>query len=350
MMASNFFLSISAQIQPGPPQRLWEAAAPGALGDADQDIPTITPYLVSEDQRAASHAGVIIFPGGGYGGLAGHEGQDYAQWFNQQGISAFVVKYRLGTHGYRHPVMLQDAARAVRFVRHHATKFHVNASRIGIIGSSAGGHLSSTLLTHFDNGSPDSDDPMEKLSSRPDFGILCYPVITMGPETHQGSKNNLLGKDPDPSLVWYLSNEKQVSPQTPPLFSLAHCRGQSGFSSEFHRIRLSPRRCQRAIRPAHLSKRSPWHRTPGKISFRKPPPMGHGFTLLAQGKWLALKNNRQTVSLRFVAMGHSHNQATQHPASHCHSNHLTGIIENVNHTSWLTLEYNSALSLSFSDH
>lgn len=218
MMASNFFLSISAQIQPGPPQRLWEAAAPGALGDADQDIPTITPYLVPEDQRAASHAGVIIFPGGGYGGLAGHEGQDYAQWFNQQGISAFVIKYRLGTHGYRHPVMLQDAARAVRFVRHHATTFHVNASRIGIIGSSAGGHLSSTLLTHFDNGSPDSEDPLEKLSSRPDFGILCYPVITMGPETHQGSKNNLLGKDPDPSLVWYLSNEKQVSPQTPPCF------------------------------------------------------------------------------------------------------------------------------------
>lgn len=218
MMASNILLSISAQIQPGPAQRLWEAAAPGALGDADQDIPTITPYLVPDDQSAASKAGIIIFPGGGYGGLAGHEGQDYAQWFNQQGISAFVVKYRLGTHGYRHPVMLQDAARAVRYVRHHSTTFKVNPSHIGIIGSSAGGHLSSTLLTHFDNGSSESEDPIEKLSSRPDFGILCYPVITMGPETHQGSKNNLLGKDPDPSLVWYLSNDRQVSPQTPPCF------------------------------------------------------------------------------------------------------------------------------------
>ena len=114
--------------------------------------------------------------------------------------------------------MLQDASRAVRLVRHHANDWGVDPDKIGVIGSSAGGHLASTLVTHFDSGKADSDDQVERHSSRPDFGILCYPVVTMGPGTHGGSKANLLGKSPDPSLVWLLSNEKQVSPQTPPCF------------------------------------------------------------------------------------------------------------------------------------
>ena len=195
---------------------LWPEGAPGALGKEDKDIPAVTPYLPEPDK--ATGAALVVFPGGGYGGLAQHEGNDYALWFNQQGITAFVVKYRLGSNGYRHPAMLHDAARALRLVRARAGEWKIDPKRVGIIGSSAGGHLASTLLTHFDAGKPDDADPIERQSSRPDIGILCYPVITMGEQTHQGSKNNLLGKDPSPELVRLLSNELQVTPETPPCF------------------------------------------------------------------------------------------------------------------------------------
>ena len=134
------------------------------------------------------------------------------------GIAGFVLKYRLGSGGYRHPVMLGDAARAVRLVRARAADWQVDPKRVGIMGSSAGGHLASTLLTHFDAGDANATDVVERQSSRPDVGILCYAVISMGTNTHQGSKNNLLGKDPSPELVKLLSNELQVTPQTPPCF------------------------------------------------------------------------------------------------------------------------------------
>ncbi len=195
---------------------LWPDKAPGALGTAETDIPTITPYLPEGAGEAC--AAIVIFPGGGYGGLAGHEGEGYAVWLNQQGIAGLVVKYRLGSHGYRHPAMLWDAARAVRLARAKAAEWHVDPKRVGVMGSSAGGHLASTILTHWDNGKAEDADPVERLSSRPDLGILCYPVISMGPMTHQGSKNNLLGKDPSPALVDLLSNERQVTAQTPPCF------------------------------------------------------------------------------------------------------------------------------------
>jgi acetyl esterase/lipase len=195
---------------------LWPGGAPGALGTNDQDIPTLTPYL--PDPAKASGAAVVICPGGGYGMLASHEGVDYARFLNEQGIAGFVLKYRLGSKGYRHPVMLQDAARAVRTVRARAVDWGLGKHRIGIMGSSAGGHLASTLLTHFDAGKPDSGDPIERVSSRPDFGILCYAVITMGQFTHQGSRNNLLGPNPSAELVKNLSNELQVTKDTPPCF------------------------------------------------------------------------------------------------------------------------------------
>lgn len=195
--------------------RLWTDQAPGALGMEERDIPTLTPFLVRSNAPTPT---IVVLPGGGYGGLAQHEGLDYALWFNQQGINAFVVKYRLGSHGYRHPVMLQDAARAVRLVRARAADWGVDPARVGIIGSSAGGHLASTLLTQFDPGSPEATDPIERLSSRPDLGILCYPVISMGEFTHGGSKNNLLGANPDAGLVQLLSNELQVKKTTPPCF------------------------------------------------------------------------------------------------------------------------------------
>jgi acetyl esterase/lipase len=198
------------------PLPLWPDGAPGALGKEPKDIPTLTPYLAAPDK--ATGAAVVVCPGGGYGGLAAHEGHDYALFLNQQGVHAFVLKYRLGTGGYRHPAMLQDVQRALRLVRARAAEWGVDKQRVGVMGSSAGGHLASTALTHFDRGNPNAADPVERESCRPDLGILCYPVISMGPLTHAGSKQNLLGANPDAELVKLLSNELQVTPDTPPCF------------------------------------------------------------------------------------------------------------------------------------
>lgn len=195
---------------------LWPNGAPGALGATTNDIPTLTPYL--PEHSRATGAAIIVCPGGGYGGLASHEGAGYATWLSDHGVTAFVLKYRLGSNGYRHPVMLEDAARALRLVRSDAIKLGVDPAKIGIMGSSAGGHLASTLLTHFDAGKPSSTDPVERVSSRPDLGVLCYPVITMGSDTHSGSRSNLLGKTPTTEQIELLSNEKQVTDKTPPCF------------------------------------------------------------------------------------------------------------------------------------
>jgi len=207
---------ISGVAQSGKGFPLWPDGAPGALGTRDQDIPTLTPYLLAREK--ATGAAIVICPGGGYGGLADHEGDHYARFLNEHGVAAFVLKYRLGSNGYRHPAMLWDAARALRTVRARAGEWDLDPKRIGIMGSSAGGHLASTLLTHFDSGKPDAADSIEKQSSRPDLGILCYGVLTLGEYTHQGSKQNLLGANPDPALVNLLSNELQVTSNTPPCF------------------------------------------------------------------------------------------------------------------------------------
>ncbi len=203
----------AAPLEPIP---LWPQGAPGALGDKDDDKPTLTAFLPAPEK--ATGAAVVICPGGGYGGLAPHEGAGYAEWLAENGIAGIVLKYRLGSKGYRHPAMLNDAARAVRLTRAKAGEWKIDAKRVGIMGSSAGGHLATTLLTHFDAGKADAADPVERLSSRPDVGILCYAVISMGPNTHGGSKQNLLGKEPAPELVELLSNEKQVTKETPPCF------------------------------------------------------------------------------------------------------------------------------------
>lgn len=209
-------LCISSYAQPTNPMPLWPNGAPGALGKEDKDIPTLTAYLPKPE--IATGAAMVICPGGGYGGLAAHEGEAYAWFLRDHGIAGFVLKYRLGSAGYRHPVMLQDVSRALRTVRANAEKWKLDPKRIGVMGSSAGGHLASTLLTHFDSGKPDSEDAIERQSSRPDLGILCYPVITMGDWTHGGSKKNLLGENPSPELVKELSNELQVTKETPPTF------------------------------------------------------------------------------------------------------------------------------------
>jgi acetyl esterase/lipase len=213
ILLSSLILS-RAQMQTSIP--LWPDGAPGALGHASNDIPTITPYL--PDPKTATGAAMVICPGGGYAHLAPHEGNDYALWLNQHGVACFVLKYRLGSSGYHYPAEFQDVTRALRWVRAHAKDYNIDPHRVGIMGSSAGGHLAATLLTHFDAGNTNSPDLIERQSSRPDLGILCYAVISMGEFTHKGSKENLLGKNPSPALVQLLSNELQVTPNTPPCF------------------------------------------------------------------------------------------------------------------------------------
>ncbi len=196
---------------------LWSGAAPGALGeDPTRDIPTLTLFLPAAAK--APTAAIVICPGGGYGHLAAHEGKDYALWLNQRGIAGLVLKYRLGSAGYRHPVMLHDLQRAIRLARAKAAEWNLDPGRVGVMGSSAGGHLASTAMTHFDSGDASAADPVDRQSARPDLGILCYPVITMGSAGHSGTRQNLLGKEPSPDLIRLLSSEQQVTENTPPCF------------------------------------------------------------------------------------------------------------------------------------
>ena len=207
--------------------RLWPAAAPGALGSAPEDIPTLTPYFPKEK---ATGSAVIVCPGGGYQHLADHEGKPVAEWLNSIGVTAFVLKYRIGPK-YHHPAPLLDAARAVRLVRSRAAEWKIDPKRIGVLGFSAGGHVASTIGTHFDSGKPDATDPIDRLSSRPDLLVLIYPVITMGEFTHAGSKKQLLGENPTSDMVKLLSNEEQVTRDTPPTF-LIHTANDSAVPVE----------------------------------------------------------------------------------------------------------------------
>jgi acetyl esterase/lipase len=196
---------------------LWPKGAPGAVGATPQDKPALTIWLPPADKRTGT--AVVVCPGGGYRHLAlGHEGKEIAEWLTARGIAAFVLEYRLGPR-YRHPAPLHDAQRAVRLVRSRAKEFHIDPARVGIWGFSAGGHLASTAITKFDRGKPDAADPVDRQSCRPDFAILCYPVITLEkPHAHRGSRQNLLGEDPDAKLVRSLCNHEQVTKDTPPTF------------------------------------------------------------------------------------------------------------------------------------
>jgi acetyl esterase/lipase len=215
---------------------LWPDGAPGALGKATGDafhagdVPTITLY--APDPARANGAAVIVCPGGGYGFLATeHEGKDVALWLNTLGVTALVLKYRLGPQ-YHHPAMLQDAQRAIRTVRARANEWHLDPHRVAVLGFSAGGHLASTVATHFDNGQPDASDPLDRPSCRPDLAILIYPVIALAtPYGHAGSLKSLLGDRPAQELIESLSNERQVTPDTPPTF-LAHTNEDTGVPAE----------------------------------------------------------------------------------------------------------------------
>lgn len=226
-MCVPVLLALMANIQPQT-MLLWPSGAPGAVGDEDPDRPTLTLYRPEKPVGTA----VVVCPGGGYATLAmDHEGRQVAEWLNSLGITAFVLKYRHAPR-YRHPAPLQDAQRALRLVRSRAAEFGVAPDRIGIWGFSAGGHLASTAGTHFDAGKPDASDPIERVSSRPDFLILAYPVVSFTTDyVHKGSRRNLLGDNPDPAAVENLSNEKQVTAQTPPAF-LFHTTEDKGVPPE----------------------------------------------------------------------------------------------------------------------
>lgn len=199
---------------------LWPSGAPGAQGDEDIDKPTLTIFLPSGTN--ATKTGVIVAPGGGYQHLSmDKEGYAIARWLNERGVAAFVLKYRLGPK-YHNPIELGDAQRAIRLVRAHAAEYGVAEDHIGIWGFSAGGHLAATAGTRFDVGNSSAADSIERVSSRPDFLILAYPVITMmQPWVHTGSLKYLLGDNPDPALQQSLSAETQVTKDTPPTFLFA---------------------------------------------------------------------------------------------------------------------------------
>lgn len=192
---------------------LWPMGTPNALGKEAEDVPTLVPYLVEGE---APTAAVVVCPGGGYARRADHEGEPIALWLNSLGISAFVVHYRVAP--YQHPNPLSDAQRAIRIVRGKAREWNIDPARVGILGFSAGGHLASASGTHYDNGLPNAEDPIEREGCRPDLLVLCYPVVSLISYPHMGSRTNLLGDPADPQLVELLSSENQVTEQTPPTF------------------------------------------------------------------------------------------------------------------------------------
>lgn len=227
---------------------LWPAGAPGAVGNQAEDRPTLSVFL--PDPTRANGTAVVIFPGGGYTHLATrHEGSDVAAWLNQRGIAGIVLRYRL-TPRYPHPAPLADATRAIRHVRANASRWGIDSRRIGIWGFSAGGHLGSLVSTHFDRGDADAADPVARAGSRPDFAILCYPLISLkGNYASAFIRYRLLGPEPAPDLVESLSSETRVNSQTPPTF-LFHTADDASVSSEQSLLYYSALR--RAGVPAEL--------------------------------------------------------------------------------------------------
>ncbi|HWE36795.1 MAG TPA: alpha/beta hydrolase [Isosphaeraceae bacterium] len=234
---------------------LWPEGAPGAVGKTEADVPSITVYR--PEAAKATGAAVVVCPGGGYGGLAiDHEGKQVAEWLNGLGVTAVVLKYRLGPR-YHHPAMLQDAQRAIRTVRARARDWDLDPKRVAILGFSAGGHLASTAATHFDDGKPDAPDPIDRQSSRPDRAILIYPVIALAtPHGHAGSRRNLLGDSPSKELLNSLSNETQVTSQTPPTF-LAHTNEDTAVPPENSLLFVMALRAAKVPVEFHLFEKGP---------------------------------------------------------------------------------------------
>jgi len=189
--------------------------------------PAVTPFLPDPDQRTG--AAVIICPGGSYAGLAMEkEGLEPGRWFQDQGVAAFVLRYRCGGGKNQQPVPLADAQRAIRLVRSRASQWGIDPNRVGIFGFSAGGHLASCAATMFDDGDPQAPDPIDRQPSRPDFAVLAYPVITLqGDAAHAGSRKNLLGDNPSAELLDKWSTDRRVTEKSPPTF-LVHASDDAG--------------------------------------------------------------------------------------------------------------------------
>tara|TARA_R110002096_G_scaffold433006_6_gene650899 strand:- start:1461 stop:2720 length:1260 start_codon:yes stop_codon:yes gene_type:complete len=219
----SLVLGISGGVLAQQSQPLWpEGKVPYEKPiDAETGSPLLTLYPTKSHSNH-NGAAVVICPGGGYGGLAvDHEGNQPARWFQEQGVSAFVLQYRLGSQGHHYPTQLADVQRAIRWVRSHAKDYDLDPGRIAVMGFSAGGHLASMAATLYDEMAYDSSDSVDGVSARPDFAILCYPVISMDAEvTHGGSRKNLLGADrvDDDVLAEKLSSEKNVTSETPRTF------------------------------------------------------------------------------------------------------------------------------------
>lgn len=208
---------------------LWENA-PGAVGDEPADKPWFSLHLPSPE--IATGACVVICPGGAYAFLSeAHEGVDCAEWLCSMGIAACVLRYRVAPR-YHYPAPVLDIQRAIRIVRAKSAEWKIDANRIGVWGFSAGGHLACTSGTHYDSGDPASSDPIERVSCRPDFMILSYAVITMDESyTHMGTRTNLIGENPTDELVKLMSNETQVTADTPPTF-LHHTNADDAVPAE----------------------------------------------------------------------------------------------------------------------
>ncbi len=259
--------------QAGP---LWPGPAPIGDGTFEAANTPISVYL--PPPAKATGAAIVICPGGGYmRHVLDREGPRMARWLNEHGIAGIVLEYRLPQG--RPLVPLLDAQRAIRTVRSKAVQWKLDPNRIGIMGFSAGGHLASTAGTHFDAGDPKATDPIDRVSCRPDFMVLVYPVITMGEKTHAGSKTNLLGKDPKPELVELFSNEKQVTDKTPPTF-LTHAKDDIGVPPENSRMFCA------ALKAHKIA-----------VEYLELPSGGHGFNGCQGPMWEAWK----TKSLEWLA-------------------------------------------------
>ena len=192
--------------------QLW----PGDGDNSGQNAPTLEWVRPTV---ASTQSAMVVCPGGGYGHLAAHEGVPVAERLAEAGISGFVLRYRHSGGGFQHPIPLRDVSRAIRLIRARASEFAIDPNRVGVLGFSAGGHLAATVSTQFDAGRAGDADPIERFSSRPDVAVLLYPVITLvGPHTHVGSRQNLLGADFSESLHEQMSADRNVTAQTPPTF------------------------------------------------------------------------------------------------------------------------------------
>ena len=195
--------------------KLWPDKAPGAMADSLSDIPTLEAFVPAAGK--ASGAAFVVCPGGGYQNLASHESKPIGRWFADQGITGFVLRYRVAPN--RHPAPFKDGERAMRLVRAHAAEWKLDPNRIGILGFSAGGHLAATVSTLFTAGEANAADPIERVSSRPNLQVLIYPVIIMaGPKAMEGLRTRLLGPDAPQELAERMSCDRQVTAQTPPAF------------------------------------------------------------------------------------------------------------------------------------